>query len=145
MASPSGTATFYIFHRDESGKTDHLYTIEEAMFTIVAVPVNVAREGLQHETYQRGLAETADILRPKMPDAWWKDIASNEVARTFTALIIVTFVLVYIDDGLTNPNITGCHFRRLDENEFDPHNQAIVLNGAVSRHTRSYQTRTCIS
>lgn len=115
------------------------------MFTIVAVPVNVAREGLQLETYQRGLAEIADILRPKMPDAWWKDIASNEVARTFTALIIVTFVLVYIDDGLTNPNITGCHFRRLDENEFDPHNQAIVLNGAVSRHTRSYQTRTCIS
>ena len=132
MASSSDTAAFYIIHRDESGKPDHIYAIHEFEFTIVLVPVNVARQGLQHEVYHRGLARIADLLRPTMPDAWWKDIASNEVAHTFIVVITMKFVLLYIDDSLTDPNVAGCHCRREHKNEFDPHNQAILLNGAVS-------------
>ncbi len=74
-------------------------------------------------------------IKSKLKEGSLEENFNEEIAEEFLDAVSERFPLVFVDHSLENPDDMGYHARRrMDPNqeEFDTHNQAIVLNGVVS-------------
>lgn len=135
MASPPDTAAFIIFSSTENGKPDRICPYDESTVTQLLVSINVCREMLAlpevHQAFQQ-LAEDFNTANQNQ-NPWYTESQLKNSAEFFIAKIRAGFPLVFIDNSIKNPNFLGCHFRHGWEQSFQTQQQAIVINGWVSR------------
>lgn len=131
MAPASNAAVIVIFHREKSGKSDRIFPYEEEEATCILVALNICRELLNHEKGQQALMKMTELFTRRHPKGWYAKWKPDEVVKKFVDLILDTFPLVFSDDGFPNPNVSGCHHRRIWDRFFSRH-QGICLNGSVS-------------
>ena len=136
MASASSTAVLLIFHRETKGKPDHLYSYEEEEAIHILAATNICRELLKHEKSRQALKRIAEDFIQDHPGGWYGEKSAGEIANEYFDLLSENFPWLFCDDGLCNPNITGCHFpRKYDESHTNQ--QALCLNGLVRQHCQN--------
>lgn len=111
--------------------SDHIFSYEEDEATYILAATNICRELLKHDKSQQALTEIAEGFEQENPDCWFKDWDMKDLVDRFIKLMFESFPWLFCDDGMSNPDIAGCHYRRKYD-RFFTRVQAICLNGSVS-------------
>ena len=128
----SNTAAFLIFHREKSGKSDRIFSYEDDEAIYILAATNICRELLKLEKSRQAFKEIAQGFKDEnLVGCWYKNWNMEDVVNKFIEMMLELFPWLFSDDGMPNPGLNGCHYRR-DYDKFFTRKQAICLNGSVS-------------
>lgn len=133
MTTTFDTASFVIFHRDNTGKPDFVYPWDRATATYVVAVIVVCRGMLPHESTRRILIRFAIKFNQSngMPSPSGKTV--EHLAIEFIIKMLRDFPLLGVDGSLTNPDHRARGFRKPWDNDFLPHEHCILFNERVNR------------
>lgn len=129
------SAFFTVVHRDQNSRPDFVYPWDGSVATYVVASVNICRGMLRYPKIRAALASLARDFYRSDPRPWYRDPrhgweTMEDVVDVFINLILVSFLIVYVDDSIT-PGCFGCHPRRDWDHLFLPEDLSILLNGSV--------------
>ena len=129
-------SSFRIVHRDTKGTPDSIYPRTGRLHACVETCINVCRKMLRYVKVRSALASFAGEFDHRTPKAWFWDPrfgyrSYDELVTTFLKIISSEFPTLYVDDSLDHPGFLGVHIRREWDDNFEPHNQSILMNGPV--------------
>ena len=135
-ASSSDNFLLILVHRTEDGRSDRIYSYDEPEYIHTRRFVNIVREIMKLKVSHGGLEGIADVICGQNPDDWYKEHSPGDLAQMFIVVLLGNFIPLFNDDFFADPNFWAGYCRRpVQEGEdFDPYDQAISLNGAVSRY-----------
>ena len=136
MTSAPFSKAFTIFNTDENGEPVEIMSYDTNAATYIAVSISICRGMLRHPTVKDTFKGFAKDIDPKQSGAWYQNLPKENAAELFIEKVLERFPLVFVDKSRVNPNLMASHWRRGwgdDGHGFDTHDQAIVINGLVSR------------
>ncbi len=140
MTSPLPT----IIPRDASGKPGSELSAVDAVAKNIVRAINICRNMMNHPIAREAFVKIAQKYAAARPNVWFRyqepPITTAQVADIFLVMVKKTFLTVFIDYALKNPDYGAYHSRRPWIKEFEPKHQAISINGMVRKHQMGFMT-----
>lgn len=134
----SNAADFLVYPLSDQAVPQAPYDPEEGIVTCVVHAINVCRGMLAHEHVRSAFIELVRQYCQTTERVWFlqgpmTEEKLEEMTDTFLKKVLDKFPLIFLDHSLYNPDSLSTHCRHAWDGEFKTSDQAIVLNGQVSR------------
>ena len=139
MDSPLFSAAYIILGINENGLPDSIIPHYNNKGTYISAAITLALAWTKTPVGRQPYIVLAADFLPQSIDSWRKDLTDEQVADMFFTKLYAYFCYVLVTKQWKNENYYSCHYRRIsgpDGRNFDTRNQAIVINGVVSRRQR---------
>ena len=136
MDSPLFSTAYIIFDIDKNGLPAGIVPYYTNRGTYISAAISLALGWTKTPAGRKPFLDLAAAFLPRSVDSWRKDLTDEHTADIFFVKIYACFPYVMDNKLWVNEDYFASHFRRIsgrDGRNFDTRNQAIEINGVVSR------------